>query len=668
MPGEAMSRWRRYRLETLRFLILCVAFTAAYLLAFTLRFDFHFNAETWDLLRATLPLAVVIKLVVAYSLRGFHGWMRYVSFFDLVELVRAALIATVLLGVADLLLVDDDLRPSLLALDFMCTIMVVGGLRSAGRFLRELFWPLVDTHLLHRKRYRKALLVGANRTGVILANQINFNVAIASRVVGFLDDDQSAHGTHLGGLPILAGLDHAGEVARQRGVKDVLVLAGSLTGKQLRGMMESCERAGISLKIISNVYDLLGEASEGEVGRPRAGRRAKQGLRLQLRDVDIDDLLRREPVALDCPTIGGLLAGRVVMVTGAGGSIGAEVCRQVLSFKPRTLVLYERAENSLFFIERELRPMATAAGVELVAALGDVTDGRRLRQVFERHRPEVLFHAAAHKHVPIVELNPGEAIKNNLFGTRLVADMADEFGLQAFVMISTDKAVHPANVMGMTKQLCERYVQALAGKSKTRFVVVRFGNVLGSAGSVVPIFQEQIRRGGPVTVTHPEMRRYFMTIPEASQLVLQAGAMGQGGEIFVLDMGEPVRIVDLATDLIRLSGLRPDDIEIVFTGVRQGEKLSENLYLEAERTLPTPHPKLRAAQASRWTVEQLEPLFADLRQLTQEDDPAAVRAGLRQRFPDFDEQVRLSDQLVQSGSTAEPGSPAPDLTAEVAGS
>jgi len=367
----------------------------------------------------------------------------------------------------------------------------------------------------------------------------------------------------------------------------VLVTAGSVTGKELRRLMERCRAAGATLKVIPALDQLL----DGQH-------------RVTIRDVEINDLLRRAPVELDSAAIAGLLRNKVVLVTGAGGSIGSELCRQVLRFEPRTLVLVERAENNLFYVDRELRQVAGRTVVQ--ACVGDVLDRRRLAHVFRTHQPEVVFHAAAHKHVPMMEANPGEALKNNVLGTKRVADAAHRHGALAFVMISTDKAVNPTSVMGVSKQLAERYVHALSQRSSTKFVVVRFGNVLGSNGSVVPLFQEQIRRGGPITVTHPDMTRYFMTIPEASQLVLQAAAMGRGGEIFVLDMGEPVRILDLAKDLVRLSGLTPDDIEIEFTGTRPGEKLYEELYFEDEEMLPTPHPKLSVAYHRPTSVAEVQ--------------------------------------------------------------
>lgn len=336
---------------------------------------------------------------------------------------------------------------------------------------------------------------------------------------------------------------------------------------------------------------ILPQASElfGRVGR------------LPLREVDINDLLRRDPVVLDDQAIGDVINGRRVLVTGAGGSIGSEICRQVLKFNPSELYILGRGENRIFHLEREIQKSLPNTKIKPVIA--DVTNEERMRQVFEDCRPEIVFHAAAHKHVPLMEQNIGEAIRNNSFGTKVVADLADEFCSKWFVQISTDKAVNPTSVMGATKQLAERYINELATNSLTKFVIVRFGNVLGSAGSVVPIFREQIERGGPITLTDPRMRRYFMTIPEASRLVLQAAAMGNGGEIFVLDMGEPVEILSLAKDMIRLSGLPESAIDIVFTGTRPGEKLYEELYFSEEESVATSHPKLRAAK-HRTTLER----------------------------------------------------------------
>jgi FlaA1/EpsC-like NDP-sugar epimerase len=344
-------------------------------------------------------------------------------------------------------------------------------------------------------------------------------------------------------------------------------------------------------------------------------------------------LLRREPVQLSTDAISTLIAGRTVLVTGAGGSIGSEICRQVLKFRPKMLVLVERAENSLFLIDQELKPFRSEVTIQ--PCIADINDVQRMEQVFATWRPDIVFHAAAHKHVPMMEYNPGEAIKNNVLGTKVLAELADEYAVQEFVMISTDKAVNPTSVMGVSKQLAERFIHAFSEVATTKFVAVRFGNVLASNGSVVPIFQEQIRRGGPITVTHPEIERFFMTIPEASQLVLQAAAMGKGGEIFVLDMGQPVRIVDLAKDLIRLSGLQPEDIEIVFTGLRPGEKLYEELYFEDEEMQPTPHPKLFVAYHRPYTLEDVRHAIGELMRMVHEA-PDAIRTKIKDIVPEYD--------------------------------
>ena len=395
----------------------------------------------------------------------------------------------------------------------------------------------------------------------------------------------------------------------------MLVVAGTLPGQRLRNLMEACERAGLNLKIIRSLEDRL----EGDE-------------RVPIRDIEINDLLGRDPVTLDTENIGQLLEGRRVMVTGAGGSIGSEICRQILAFHPESLILVGRGENRIFAIERELRDLRTSTA--LYPCIGDVTNRERMEQIFKAHRPEVVFHAAAHKHVPLMETNVGEAIRNNVLGTKCVADLADRYGVLSFVLISTDKAVHPTSVMGATKQIAERYVHTLSQESATRFTVVRFGNVLGSAGSVVPIFQEQIRRGGPITVTDPRMTRFFMTIPEASQLVLQAATMDAGGEIFVLEMGEPVKIVDLARDLIRLSGLPEHAIEITFTGIRRGEKLYEELYFDDEQTLPTPHPKLRAAYHRPYSLAEVRRAIAQLERLLNEPEDL-LRRRLHEIVPEF---------------------------------
>jgi FlaA1/EpsC-like NDP-sugar epimerase len=382
-------------------------------------------------------------------------------------------------------------------------------------------------------------------------------------------------GSTIGGLSVLGMTKDVREIAERKHARRALITIANAPGEQIRRITELCRDAELETKIIPGISEIVGD----KVNLSR------------IREVEIEDLLGREPVHLDEAIVGASIGSRVVLVTGAGGSIGSELCRQVCRFGPSRLVLVERFENALFEIHRELA--AAFPHVPIEPRVADVCDAARMNGIFDAYKPELVFHAAAHKHVPMMEWNPGEAVKNNIGGTRTVADLAHRHGAQRFVLVSTDKAVNPTSVMGATKRVAELYLQALSTRSSTRFVTVRFGNVLGSAGSVIPIFRQQIAKGGPITVTHPNMQRYFMTIPEASQLVLQAGAMGDGGEIFILDMGEPVRIVDLARDLIILSGLRPgEDIEITFSGVRPGEKLVEELSTAIENADRTKHPKI----------------------------------------------------------------------------
>ena len=417
---------------------------------------------------------------------------------------------------------------------------------------------------------------------------------------------------------MLGNVQQAGAEVARRGIDEVIVQSGSLTGRGFRQLLEECTAAGAEVKVLPGIDELLSSQ--------------KNPSHIKLRPVEIKDLLRREPVKLDDSAIRALVEGRIVMVTGAGGSIGSEICRQVLRFLPKKILLVERAENSLFLIEQELARMEPVPAFEPLIA--DITDEQRMDQIMAAHTPEVIFHAAAHKHVPMMESNPAEAIKNNVFGTKLLAQLADRHGVREFVSISTDKAVNPTSVMGCSKLLAERFVQALSATSQTKFIVVRFGNVLASNGSVVPTFQEQIRRGGPITVTHPGIERYFMTIPEASQLVLQAATQGDGGEIFVLDMGESVKIVDLARDLIALSGLEQDDIEVVFTGLRPGEKLYEELYFDDERRVATRHPKVFCAMHRPAALQAVEAVFDDLAEIVDER-PEIVRARLRDLVPEY---------------------------------
>jgi FlaA1/EpsC-like NDP-sugar epimerase len=588
-----------------------VAYVASYLLSLRVVefYDSYFKQLIWT----TLPMVLGIKLLVFYFQGDWKRGWRYATFSDLSSLLRAATLASLIIATLDMLALGyniPNIPRRVLVLDWMLTVFTLGGLRVMWRMSREGFRALVL-----KQGCRKALIVGANPSGESLARQFLHDDGLNYFAVGFLDDDATKYGTRLSGVPIAGSPEDAVEIARHRSAEHILVISGTLSGGRLRKLMASCQAAEIPLKVIPAMDDLL----SGDFSA-------------QFRDVDINDLLRREPVQLSDQAIRALVERRVVMITGSGGSIGSEICRQVLKFRPQKLLLVERAENNLFHVEREFQ--ALTLDTEIVPCLADVGDRERIEQIYEMHRPNVVFHAAAHKHVPMMEVNPGEAIKNNVLSTMQLAELADAYGVDEFVLISTDKSVNPTSIMGASKQLAERFVHAFSDAATTKFVVVRFGNVLASAGSVVPIFQEQIRAGGPVTVTHPQMERFFMTIPEASQLVLQAAAMGRGGEIFVLDMGEPVRIVDLAQDLIRLSGLDDDAIEIRFTGLRPGEKLFEELYFADEERLPTPHPKLFVAYHRPYELAEVRRAIAELRTFVHEP-PERLRAKIKELVPEY---------------------------------
>src|SRR5512135_3463967 len=601
----------QYRLMGL-ILLHALAFASTYFLCHMIRFDGSIPPAYLATMLASLPLVVLLKLASFLATGSHRGLWRYTTIVDMTALAEAATLGSVALMAVDFL---NSGRPptlrSIVVMDWAGTILVLGGLRGSIRFFRERRYPMPLARPLER-----VLIVGAGEAGEAIARAIRGQSHLGLKVVGFLGTDRATHGWTLAGVKVLGTPASIRQHAPRLGVQKVLVPTSAISAQDLRGLVSTCGELGVKIQVIPALDALLTGAV---VGRPR--------------DVDIHDLLCREPVHLDGEAIGRFLHGRLVLVTGAAGSIGSEICRQVLAFRPKRLILLDHSENGLFFIERELR--VPAGQTEVVPCVAGITDAARLRTVFARYRPDVIFHAAAHKHVPMMEANPGEAVKNNVFGTRTLVDEAIRCGVEAFVMISTDKAVNPTSVMGVCKRLAEMYVQARSVQTSTRLVTVRFGNVLGSNGSVVPLFKTQICRGGPVTVTHPEMIRYFMTIPEAAQLVLQAGTLGGGGEIFVLDMGEPVRILDLARDLIRLSGLKEGkDIEIIFSGLRPGEKLFEELYEEHEEGLPTPHPKIFLARHRPCSLEWVQ---AQLGELARQCDGLAdeIVAALKDLIPEY---------------------------------
>jgi len=569
----------------------------------------------------TLAFVVCLKAASMAWFGLLRGWTRFVTFHDFLAVAEATTLGSLLIVVIDHLWLTERVIPrGIIVIDWGATLIVVCGLRSIGRSINERY------RLIFKRgtAARRVLIVGANHAGESLLRSIHRNGKSPFQVVGFLDHDDLRTGEMMAGVPIVGTIDNACRLAQSHAAEEILVTKGQVPGTSVRKLIDDCRAQGVQVKMLPSYEQLL----SGQVA-------------VKVRDVAIDDLLHRDPVKLDSAQIHHWLEGRILMVTGAAGSIGSEVCRQLLQFAPAKLVLVDRSENGQFHIEREIRKLAPQIQIEV--RIADIADAIRMEQLFMEFRPEILFHAAAYKHVPLMEHNPGEAVKNNVKATRALADLADDFDLQAFVLISTDKAVNPTSVMGACKRTAELYVQSLAERSKCRFVTVRFGNVLDSAGSVVPLFREQIARGGPVTVTDERMQRFFMTIPEAAQLVIQAGAMGQGGEIFVLEMGEPVRIIDLAHDMIRLSGLNVgQDIEIQITGLRPGEKLFEELHVHGETHQPTRHPKIQVATAIKtMTAAEIAAGIDHLQSLV--DSPADLILAQLQKLV-----VQYTPEYVQS--------------------
>ena len=619
-PGRASGPARRGGLARLgamgrRLLgaaVLLPVFAAIYYAAYWLRFEGQIGPADMQAFLSTVGWIVWVKLCLFAWLGICVGWNRLVTFYDLVALAQASTAGLLLVVLLDRLVLTRFLIPrSIFLIDWGATIVVVGGARSLLRGFREYAWA----SFLPSDRI-PAFIVGANDTGEMLLRAIIRNDKRAYRVVGFIDTDGRSLGTRISGVPVVGGLDQTCDLAERYGVQELLVAREKLSGQRIRGLVEDARQRGIEVRVLPSV-DLM---ISGKVA-------------IQPRPVAIDDLLRREPVELDLQGIRRWIDHRVLMVTGSAGSIGSEISRQLLQFAPRRVVLVDRSETGQFFLERELRSLRTGAQIDV--CLADVLDRPRMRDLLRQYRPHVIFHAAAYKHVPLMETHPQEAVKNIITATRQLAELAAELHVDSFVLISTDKAVNPTSVMGACKRAAELCVQAMTGLSTCRFVTVRFGNVLDSAGSVVQIFRQQIAAGGPVTITDPGMRRYFMTIPEAARLVIQAGAIGSGGHILLLDMGEPVRILDLAADMIRLSGLRVgEDIAIQPVGPRPGEKLFEELRTADENHLPTCHPKIIVVDHRPVDWEGVQNVIEDLEHLAA-TAPDEVVTRLETLIPEY---------------------------------
>lgn len=609
-----------YRIQELTSAAIHLAlFFIIFFMAFLFRFEFSIPADYWKIFLQTLPVLLMVKLGVFYFFAVYKSSWRYPGIYDLVNIIKASFVSTLMLGLLFYLFFINDPVPfprSVIILDLLLTIMIAGGARLFMRIVREEF-----TGIFSRSGPgRRVVIVGAGNAGETLIREIKKYTELNYQAVGFVDDNPGKINSRIHGVRVYGPISKLPDIVAQLGVEEILIATPSASGEQIRRIVNYCDETGKPFRTIPGLDRLID-------GRVTVNK---------LREVQIEDLLRREPVRLDMKSIERFLTGRSVLVTGAGGSIGSEICRQVMRFGPRVLIMLDQAESALFEIERELIRYVEVPG-RLVAKIGDVYDRGCLELIFPQYHPEVVFHCASYKHVPLMEFNVREALRNNLLGTRCLAQTAREFGVESLVFISTDKAVNPSSVMGASKRLAEKYLQHISGQSPTRFVMVRFGNVLGSQGSAVEIFKKQIAEGGPVTITHPEMRRYFMTIPEASQLVLQAAAIGKGGEIYFLDMGEPILILDLARDLIRLSGLKPEvDIPIVVTGTRPGEKLFEELRFEDENMLRTEHEQIYQVKMNGRSSENLELALEELeRHLLNQADDDRLRNWLGGMVPEY---------------------------------
>ncbi|MFV2047193.1 polysaccharide biosynthesis protein [Metabacillus litoralis] len=540
-----------------------------------------------------------ISLLFCHHLFSFiyklykKAW-EYASIGELISIFKVISFTIIVTAIVQQM-VQNDIYFRILAITWMIHLLLIGGSRFVWRVYR-------DTYLRHSFNKKRTLIIGAGAAGTMVARQLLHNHDGELQPIAFIDDNVKKQKLDILGIPVVGGVKEIERITKELNISNIVIAIPSLNKKQLNHIFKECAKTTAKTQMIPMLEDLLtGKVSVN-----------------QFRDVQVEDLLGREAIELDITSISDSVTNKVVLVTGAGGSIGSEICRQISSFNPKTIILLGHGENSIYTIELELKERCKDTEINIITEIADLQDNDKLMRVMKQYQPNVVYHAAAHKHVPLMERSPEEAVKNNIIGTKNIAEASSLHGVDTFVMISTDKAVNPTSVMGSTKRLAEMIIQHFDQISKTRFVAVRFGNVLGSRGSVIPLFKKQIQKGGPVTVTHPEMVRYFMTIPEASRLVIQAGALAKGGEIFVLDMGEPVKIVDLAKNLIKLSGNNLDEIGIEFTGMRPGEKLFEELLSSDEVHEEQIYPKIYIGKTSELYIEEIEYMIKNFRSLDRE--------------------------------------------------
>jgi len=599
--------WMRLLQIVLDASVIALSFIFAYLI----RFDGRLTGPFVDQILIFTPVVVLLKLGSNWLFGVYRRLWRYTGLTEIMELGCSMLAVTTFLvflrALSVMAIRGNQISFGIIAIDLGLSFLLL----AAPRIIRRL-----QTEHKQRRHWRqpvvkRALLIGAGDAGQLVLRELSLRPDLGVEVIGLIDDDPEKFRKRIGNLNVFGTTKDVVRLVDNLFIDQVIIAMPSAPPAEIRRIVDLCREAEVETRILPGLFELIN-------GRVSVS---------QLREVSLEDLLGRQPVNLDTAAIAGYIENKVVLVTGAGGSIGSELCRQIMRFQPRSILLLGKGENSIFSIHQELR--AVPEPVELVPIVADIRDEIRLANIFTKFKPQVVFHAAAHKHVPLMEGNIPEAITNNIFGTKTVADLCDRFGVENFVLVSSDKAVNPSSVMGATKRIAELVVQEIAARSKTKYVAVRFGNVLASRGSVIPLWRQQIAAGGPVTITHPEATRYFMLIPEAVQLIMQAGAIGAGGEIFVLDMGNPVKIVDLANDLIKFSGLRPgQDIKIEFIGLRPGEKLYEELLTAEEGLTRTSYEKIFVGQPQPVDSAQLSFMLSRLKEDAHADRDDDIRTGL----------------------------------------
>jgi FlaA1/EpsC-like NDP-sugar epimerase len=583
-----------YRQRMSLFVIIdsCIVLTAIFVSRFFV--NGTIQVITFPIVLSSIVI-LLSHLLLSFKFHLYNKAWEYASVGELISILKVVTTSILIAAIVQRGVIHEIFF-RLLSVTWLLNMSLIGGSRFCWRMLR-------DSHLNKPVNKKRTLIVGAGSAGTMVVRQLQKNNQADLVPVGFIDDDERKHKLDILGLPVIGGTKKIVAAVTEFDIENIVIAIPSLSKRELNSIFQECAKTEAKTQILPMLEDLMtGKVSVN-----------------QFRDVQVEDLLGRDPIDLDMNSISENIKGKVVLVSGAGGSIGSEICRQISNFKPKKLILLGHGENSIYSIEMELKETFRYAGIQFVPVIADIQDEKKMMSVMSVYQPDTVYHAAAHKHVPLMEANPEEAVKNNMIGTLNIAKSSSWNGIKTFVMISTDKAVNPTSVMGASKRLAEMIIQNMDRESRTKFVTVRFGNVLGSRGSVIPLFKRQIEKGGPVTVTHPDMIRYFMTIPEASRLVLQAGALANGGEIFVLDMGDPVRIVDLARNLIKLSGNSVDEIGIEYTGIRPGEKLFEELLKDDEVHEEQIYPKIYIGKASEILTEEINDIISSYSRLNKEE-------------------------------------------------